>query len=57
MRISNALWISGFLMIGVAINLNALPANASTHFNDSFSRATETENVNDTIAPYRGSGR
>lgn len=57
MRISNALWISGFLMIGVAINLHILPAHASAQFDTSFIRATEAENANDSIAPYRGSGR
>ncbi len=44
-------------MIGVAINLHILPAHASAQFNDSFTRATETENMNNSIAPYRGSGR
>jgi hypothetical protein len=57
MRISNALWISGFLTIGVAINFSVLPANASTSLSDRWTQATETAYVNDVIAPYRGSGR
>jgi hypothetical protein len=57
MRISNALWISSFLMIGVAINLQTFPAQAFAQLNDSFIRATQLENSNDSIAPYRGSGR
>jgi len=57
MRISKILWISGFLTIGVAINLYALPANASTACRDSFMRVTEGDGMSQTIVPYRGSGR
>jgi hypothetical protein len=57
MRISNALWVSGFLMIGVAINVSTVPAHASTPLSDYLTPATDIAYTNDTIAPYRGSGR
>ena len=57
MRISKVLWISAFLMIGVAINFYAFPANASPSYRDHFSRTTEASNVGQTLTPYRGSGR
>jgi len=58
MRISKALWISGFIAIGVAINLNASPAQASTNIFDGYPiQANEAENNNDSVIPYRGSGR